>query len=300
MEPTQWIWMNGSFIPWNEARVHVLSHGLHYGSSIFEGLRAYKTERGTAVFRLKEHMDRFHYSAKAIRMELPYSADELSSITLELLKRNNVEACYIRPHATFGYGAMGLNPAAAAVDVTIACWPWGAYLPIESANIKVSKYIRIHPRSTVADAKIGGHYVNSILAVQEVQGTHYHEALFLDYQGNIAEGPGANFFIIKDREIITPPRGTILPGITRASVIEIARDKGFVVTERTLTVAEAQDADEAFFTGTAAEMTPIGLIDDESLRVKAPGPITSELKQAYLDAAYGRSPRYTKFLTFVA
>lgn len=292
--------MNGSFIPWNEARVHVLSHGLHYGSSIFEGLRAYKTERGTAVFRLKEHMDRFHYSAKAIQMKLPYSADEISSITLELLKRNNVEACYIRPHATFGYGAMGLNPAAAAVDVTIACWPWGAYLPIESADIKVSRYIRIHPRSTVADAKIGGHYVNSILAVQEVQGTHYHEALFLDYEGNIAEGPGANFFIIKDREIITPPCGTILPGITRASVIEIARDKGFVVTERTLTVAEAQDADEAFFTGTAAEMTPIGSIDDKSLRVGAPGPITSELKQAYLDAAYGRSQAYTKFLTFVA
>jgi branched-chain amino acid aminotransferase len=300
MEPTQWIWMNGSFIPWNDARLHVLSHGLHYGSSIFEGLRAYKTERGTAVFRLKEHMDRFHYSAQAIRMKLPYSADELSSITLELLKRNNVEACYIRPHATFGYGTMGLNPASAAVDVTIACWPWGAYLPIESAAIKVSQYIRIHPRSTVADAKIGGHYVNSILAVQEVQGTRYDEALFLDYEGNIAEGPGANFFIIKDREIITPPCGTILPGITRASVIEIARDKGFVVTERTLTVAEAQDADEAFFTGTAAEMTPIGSIDDKSLRVGAPGPITSELKQAYLDAAYGRSQAYTKFLTFVA
>lgn len=292
--------MNGSFVPWNDARVHVLSHGLHYGSSIFEGLRAYKTERGTAIFRLKEHMDRFHYSAQAIRMKLPYSADDLSSITLELLKRNEVEACYIRPHATFGYGTMGLNPATAAVDVTIACWPWGAYLPISSANIKVSKYIRIHPRSTVADAKIGGHYVNSILAVQEVQGTQYHEALFLDYEGNIAEGPGANFFIVKDREIITPPCGTILPGITRASVIEIARDKGFIVTERKLTVAEAQDADEAFFTGTAAEMTPIGSIEDAPLRAGAPGPITSELKQAYLDAAYGRSQRYTKFLTFVS
>lgn len=292
--------MNGSFIPWNEARVHVLSHGLHYGSSIFEGLRAYKTERGTAVFRLTEHMDRFHYSAEAIQMKLPYSSEELSSMTLELLKRNKVDACYIRPHAAFGYGTMGLNPAAAPVDVTIACWPWGAYLPIESASIKVSKYIRIHPRSTVADAKIGGHYVNSILAVQEVQGTHYHEALFLDYEGNIAEGPGANFFIIKDREIITPPCGTILPGITRASVIEIARDKGFIVTERTLTVAEAQYADEAFFTGTAAEMTPIGSIEDKQLRAGAPGPITSELKQAYLDAAYGRSHHYDKFLTFVS
>jgi branched-chain amino acid aminotransferase len=292
--------MNGSFIPWNEARVHVLSHGLHYGSSIFEGLRAYKTERGSAVFRLKEHMDRFLYSAQAIQMKLPYSADELGAITVELLKRNNIEACYIRPHAAFGYGVMGLNPAAAPVDVTIACWPWGAYLPISSANIKVSKYIRIHPSSTVADAKIGGHYVNSILAVQEVQGTHYHEALFLDYEGNIAEGPGANFFIIKDRHLFTPPPGSILPGITRASVIEIARGRGLTVTEKKLTVAEAQDADEAFFTGTAAEMTPIGTIEDKPLRCAAPGPLTAELKQAYLDAAYGRSPQYDKFLTFVS
>jgi len=300
MEPTQVIWMNGSFIPWNEARVHVLSHGLHYGSSIFEGLRAYKTERGSAIFRLKEYMDRFLYSAQAIQMKIPYSAEELGAIALELLKRNKVEACYIRPHAAFGYGVMGLNPAAAPVDVTIACWPWGAYLPISSANIKVSKYIRIHPSSTVADAKIGGHYVNSILAVQEVQGTHYHEALFLDYEGNIAEGPGANFFIIKDRHLFTPPPGSILPGITRASIIEIARDKGLTVTEKKLTVAEAQDADEAFFTGTAAEMTPIGSIEDKPLRSAAPGPLTTELKQAYLDAAYGRSPQYDKFLTFVS
>ena len=300
MEPTKWIWMNGAFIPWNEAKVHVLSHGLHYGSSIFEGLRAYKTEQGAAIFRLSEHMDRFHYSAQAIRMKIPYSTEELSKITCELLKRNNIEACYIRPHAAFGYGVMGLNPAAAPVDITIACWPWGAYLPIESANIKVSRFIRIHPRSTIADAKIGGHYVNSILAVQEVEGTHYHEALFLDYEGNIAEGPGANFFIIKGKEIFTPPAGMILPGITRASVMEIARDQGFKVFEKILTVAEAQDADEAFFTGTAAEMTPIGTIDDKPLRVGAPGPITKALKAAYLDAAYGRAPQYAKFLTFIS
>jgi branched-chain amino acid aminotransferase len=292
--------MNGAFIPWNEAKVHVLSHGLHYGSSIFEGIRAYKTDRGTAIFRLGEHLDRLYYSAHAIKMKIPYSSQELSRVTCELLKRNNVEACYIRPHAAFGYGVMGLNPAAAPVDVTIACWPWGAYLPIESANIKISRFIRIHPNSTVADAKIGGHYVNSIMAVQEVAGTHYHEALFLDYQGNIAEGPGANFFIIKGKEIFTPPAGTILPGITRASVIEIARDHGFPVIEKPLTVAEAQDADEAFFTGTAAEMTAIGTIDDTPLRGGAPGPITKALKAAYLDAAYGRTPQYAKFLTFIS
>jgi len=253
-----------------------------------------------AIFRLREHIDRFLYSASAIRMKLPYSADELSAVTCELLKRNNVEECYIRPHAAYGYGVMGLNPAAAPIDVSISCWPWGLYLPHESIDIKVSKYIRIHPRSTISDAKIGGHYVNSIMAVQEVHGTKYHEALFLDYEGNIAEGPGANFFIIKGRDIFTPPPGTILAGITRASVIEIARDLGFSVTEKPLSVKEAQEADEAFFTGTAAELAPVASIDDKPLRVAAPGPHTKALKAAYHDAAYGRSPQYSKFLTFIS
>lgn len=300
MEPTTWIWMNGTYVPWHEAKVHVLSHGLHYGSSIFEGLRAYKTERGPAIFRLREHMERFMYSAAAIKMAIPYSVDDLCRISCELVKRNNVEACYIRPHAAFGYGVMGLNPATAPVDVTVACWPWGAYLPHDSIDVKISRYIRIHPRSTIADAKVGGHYVNSIMAVQEVHGTKYHEALFLDYEGNIAEGPGANFFIIKGKNIYTPPPGTILPGITRASVIEIARNLGFSVTEKVLSVDEALDADEAFFTGTAAELAPVGSIDDKPLRIAAPGPHTKTLKAAYLDAAYGRDPQYHKFLTFIS
>lgn len=292
--------MNGSFVPWHEAKVHVLSHGLHYGSSIFEGIRAYKTDRGTAIFRLREHMERFLYSASAIKMKIPHSVDELCQITCELLKRNKVEACYIRPHAAYGYGVMVLNPAAAPIDVTIACWPWGAYLPHESVDVKISRYIRIHPRSLIADAKVGGHYVNSIMGVQEVHGSKYHEALFLDYEGNIAEGPGANFFIIKGKDLITPPPGMILPGITRASVIEIARDLGFTVSERTISVQEALDADEAFFTGTAAELAAIGSIDDHHLRVAAPGPQTKALKSAYLDAAYGRSPQYDKYLTFIS
>ena len=299
MEPTTWIWMNETFVPWQEAKVHVLSHGLHYGSSIFEGLRAYKTDQGTAIFRLREHMERFLYSASAIKIKIPYTVEELCRITCDLLKRNNVEACYIRPHAAFGYGVMGLNPAAAPVDVTIACWPWGAYLPHESIDVKISRYIRIHPRSTIADAKVGGHYVNSIMAVQEVHGSKYHEALFLDYEGNIAEGPGANFFIIKGKELFTPPPGMILPGITRASVIEIARDLGFSITEKTLSVQEALGADEAFFTGTAAELAPIGSIDDHALRASTPGPHTKTLKAAYLNAVYGRSPQYNKFLTFI-
>ncbi len=292
--------MNGTFVPWQDAKVHVLTHGLHYGSSIFEGLRAYKTARGPAIFRLREHMERFLYSAAAIKMVIPYTVDDLCRISCELIKRNKVEACYIRPHATFGYGVMGLNPATAPVDVTIACWPWGAYLPHDSVDVKISRYIRIHPRSTIADAKVGGHYVNSIMAVQEVHGTKYHEALFLDYEGNIAEGPGANFFIIKGKNLSTPPPGMILPGITRASVIEIARNLGFSVTEKTLSVQEAMDADEAFFTGTAAELAPVGSIDDRPLQVPAPGPHTQTLKAAYLDAAYGRDPQYHKFLTLIS
>lgn len=300
MEATSWIWMNGTFVPWQDAKVHVLSHGLHYGSSIFEGLRAYKTDRGSAIFRLREHMERFLYSASAIRMKIPYSLDELCETTRELLKRNKVEACYIRPHAAFGYGVMGLNPAAAPVDVTIACWPWGLYLPHDSIDVKVSKFIRIHPRSTIADAKIGGHYVNSIMAVQEVHGSKYHEALFLDHEGMVAEGPGANLFIVKGKDLFTPPPGMILPGITRDSVIEIARDLGFTVTEKPLTVEEVQNADEAFFTGTAAELAAIASLDDKPLRVAAPGPHTKTLLAAYRDAASGRSPRYEKFLTFVS
>lgn len=300
MQPTSWIWMNGSFVAWDDAKVHLISHGLHYGSAIFEGLRAYKTDRGTAIFRAQEHMDRFHYSASAIDMKVPYSSQELCDVACELIRRNKVEHCYIRPLAHYGYGVMTLNPKGAPIEVTMTCWPWGAYLALDSLDVKISKYIRIHPRSMIADAKVSGHYVNSIIAVQEVQGTKYHEALFLDFEGNIAEGPGANFFIVKNGALVTPPQGKILAGITRATVIEIARDLGYSVTERTISVAEACDADEAFFTGTAAELAPIGSIDDQPLRSKAPGPVTSALKAAYLDAAYGRSSAYHKFLTFTA
>lgn len=299
MDTTTYIWMNGKFVLWEDAKVHVLTHTLHYGDGAFEGIRAYKTDKGGAVFRLKEHMDRLVYSASVLGMTLPYSVEELCEATCELLSRNDLAQGYIRPLAIHGYGVMGLNPRNSPVELIIACWPWGAYLPVEAADIKVSKYIRIHPKSTVADAKICGHYVNSILAVLELKGTKYHEALFLDEEGAVAEGPGENFFLVKGNEIVTPPLGTILAGITRSSVMEIARDLGFTITERKIMLDEVYAADEAFFTGTAAEVTPIGTIDDKVVGHGKAGPATTTLKQAYLDVVHGRNPQYSSFLTYL-
>jgi branched-chain amino acid aminotransferase len=291
--------MNGTLVPWDDAKVHVLAHTLHYGGGAFEGIRAYKTDRGPAVFRLKEHMERLHYSANVLGMALKYSVDELCQATIATLKATGLEQGYIRPLMFYGYGVMGLNPRNGPVETIIACWPWGAYMPVEAADIKVSKYMRIHPQTTVADAKICGHYVNSILAVLELRGTKYHEALFLDCEGNIAEGPGENFFMVQGKTIFTPPLGPILAGITRSTVIEIARDKGFTVTEKQVTVQEALTVDEAFFTGTAAEVTPIGSIDDKVLGSGGAGPVATLLKNTYLDAVTGKLPQYHKYLTFV-
>jgi len=300
MQPTKYIWMNGSFVPWEEAKVHVMTHALHYGGGAFEGIRVYKTDQGPAVFRLKEHMERLLYSANALALQIPFSNEALCEATCELLKRNELEQGYIRPLAYYGYGVMGLNPRNSPTDVAISCWPWGAYHAVDQVDIKVSSYIRIHPRSTVADAKICGHYVNSILAVLELRGTKYHEALFLDADGNIAEGPAENFFMVKDGVLTTPPLGTILSGITRRTVLELAKDFGIQVVERPLTLDEALQADEAFFTGTAAEVTPIKTIDDQIIGDGSIGPVSRKLKTAYLDVVYGRNPGYYRFLTFVS
>lgn len=297
MEKTKYIWMNGQFIPWEDAKVHVLTHALHYGDGAFEGIRAYTTDRGGAVFRLREHMERLEYSARVLQMQLPYSVDQLCATTCELLQRNGVSQAYIRPLAFNGYGVMGLNPRNSPVEVIIACWPWGAYIPVDAADIKVSSYIRIHPRSTVADAKICGHYVNSILAVLELKGTKYHEALFLDDQGRIAEGPGENFFVVQGRDIVTPPLGTILAGITRATVVQMARDLGYTVHERALTLDEVFRSDEAFFTGTAAEVTPIRSIDDRMIGGGEAGPVSLTIKNKYIDTVHGRAPEYEHLLT---
>lgn len=299
IQATEFIWMNGTFVPWNEAKVHALTHTLHYGGGTYEGIRAYKTKEGTAIFRLRDHIERQMYSSNAIDMKLPYTTEELCEATCELVRKNKFEQGYIRPLTYYGYGVMGLRPGDSPVEVLIACWPWGKYLTADAVDIKVSKYIRIHPDSTIADAKLCGHYVNSILASLELKGTHYHEALFLDAQGNIAEAPSSNFFIVKDNELLTPPRGTILPGLTRATVIEVAKDLGITVQETAITLKEAFSADEAFFTGTAVELNPIRSIDDQILGNGKVGPVTQKLKDAYLDIVYGRSESYKKFLTYV-
>jgi branched-chain amino acid aminotransferase len=299
METTDYIWMNGEFKKWDDARVHVLTHALHYGSGAFEGIRFYKTDRGPAIFRLREHIERLIYSMGALRMQSPFSVDEICDACVEVVRRNNIEQGYLRPLGYYAYGVMGLNPRNAPVDISIACWPWGAYLPHEMVDIKTSSYIRIHPKSTIADAKICGHYVNSILAVLELRGTKYHEALFLDAEGNIAEGPGENFFIVKNGTIFTPPLGTILGGITRKTVMELAPTLGYSIVEKAITLTEAYAADEAFFTGTAAEVTPIKTIDDKVLKDGELGPVTRNIRDTYLDVVKGKVSGFDRYLTFI-
>ena len=299
METTKSIWFNGKLIPWEEANIHVMTHALHYGGGAFEGVRAYETERGAAVFRLEEHTERLFYSAKALKMEIPYSQDEINQAILDTIKDNELQHCYIRPLAFYGYGKMGLNPKGVQTETIIACWPWGAYLPHEAVDIKTSKYIRIHPKSTVSDAKITGHYVNSIMAVQELEDTKYHEALFLDYNGNIAEGPGENLFIIKDGKLSTPPLGTILAGITRDTIFKLCVSLGLELTERTLTEEDVYKADEAFFTGTAAEVTPIASLNDQVLGDGKPGEITKKIRDNYQDIVHGRNSEFESMLSYV-
>lgn len=299
MKPTEYIWHNGTLVPWHDAKVHVLTHTLHYGAGAFEGIRVYNTDRGPAVFRLKEHVDRLFYSAGVLRMEIPFSPEEIQEAILETLRKNDLSQGYIRPLAYLGYGVMGLNPRGAPVEVAIACWPWGAYLPAEAIDVKVSPYIRIHPQSTVADAKIVGHYVNSILAVLDLRGTDYHEALFLDHEGYVAEGPGENFFMMKEETLITPPLGTILAGITRQTVLEIADSLGIKTREEKITKEEAMAAEEAFFTGTAAEVTAIRSIDKHLLNRGEVGAVTRKIRETYLDAVQGRNPEFSHYLTHV-
>ncbi|KTD08244.1 branched-chain amino acid transaminase [Legionella jamestowniensis] len=298
MQVTETIWQNGNLIPWADAKVHVLSHTLHYGGGAFEGIRFYKTAQGPAIFRLNDHVERLFYSASVLKMTIPYTKEEVSAAIKEVVVINRLEEGYIRPLAFYGYGKMGVNPTGNPTDLIIACWPWGAYLPHESIDVKVSSFIRIHPESTVVDAKICGHYVNSILASLELQGTHYHEALLLDSHGNIMEGVGENFFIVKNTRLYTPKLGGILSGITRDTVIKLAHQLGLDVFETDITLDEAYQADEAFFTGTAAEVTAIRSINDRELS-KNVGNITTMIKKAYMDLVHGKNEEFIHYLTYV-
>lgn len=299
MQTTQKIWHNGKLVPWDNANVHVLSHSLHYGGGAFEGIRFYQTNDGPAIFCLHDHIDRLLYSTNALHIVLPYSKDEIIESIVEVARSSKLEAGYIRPIAFYGYGRLGVNPMNNPVEFVIACWPWGAYLPHGYVDIKTSRYIRIHRDSTVVDAKICGHYVNGILASLELKGTHYHEALLLDSEGYIAEGVGENFFMVKDGIIYTPKLGSILAGITRSTIITLAQQLDIRVEETDLRLESAYLADEAFFTGTAAEVTPIRSIDDRIIGAGEVGPVTNQLKSAYFDVVQGKNSDFKQYLTYL-
>jgi branched-chain amino acid aminotransferase len=304
VEPSDLIWMNGDFVAWEDAKVHVLTHGLHYGTGVFEGIRAYDTELGTAVFRHQDHLDRLFRSAELYYMPIPYALDELRSATHELIGRNGLTSCYVRPIAFRGYGQMGLFPLDAPVDVAIAVWSWGAYLGEEGKRTgiraKVSSWRRISPDSLIPQSKASGQYLNSVLAKIESQKAGYEEAILLDDHGNVCEGSGENIFVVRDNQIVTPPQSaSILDGINRKSVMQIAGDLGHEVVERHVARAELYLADEVFLTGTAAEMCPVREIDDHAIGDGRPGPVTREIQATFEDALAGRAERYHDWLDVV-
>jgi branched-chain amino acid aminotransferase len=305
VDPTDLIWMNGEFVAWEDAKVHVLTHGLHYGTGVFEGVRCYDTELGPAVFRNAEHVDRLLRSAELYYMPVPYAAETLRAATLELVARNGLRSCYIRPLVYRGYGSMGLNPLDAPVDVTIACWEWGTYLGEEGmrhgVRAKVSSWERIGPRSLIPHAKASGQYLNSVLAKIESVKAGYEEAILLDEHGHVCEGTGENVYIVREGEIVTPGQhNSILDGITRKSVIQLAQDLGYKVLERNVARAEMYLADEVFLSGTAAELVPVREVDDHKIGTGEPGEITRVLQSAFDDAIHGRSERYREWLDVVS
>ena len=300
MRETEKIWMNGEHVDWNDARIHVGAHGLHYGSGVFEGIRAYETPKGTAVFRLTEHLKRFENSARLLHMELGYSVEELRQASHELIAANGLPECYLRPIAFFGYGELGVSAVGNPVDVVIMSWPWGAYLGEEGLKngitAKISSWQRIGPNVIPHVAKATGVYLNSMLAVTEANRAGYDEAILLTAEGFVADGSGENVFVVKDGELYTPDLSTsILPGITRDTVIQIAQDLGYTVHEKSLIRSDLYLADEAFMTGTAAEVTPLRAVDDVEIGV---GQITLEIQEAYLDTARGRSERWAHWLEY--
>jgi branched-chain amino acid aminotransferase len=304
VDPTDLIWMNGEFVAWENAKVHVLTHGLHYGTGVFEGVRCYDTVLGPAVFRNAEHIDRLLLSSKLYYMDVPFSAEELRTAMLELVARNGLSSCYIRPLVYRGYGSMGLNPLDAPVDVTIACWEWGVYLGEDGqrngVRAKVSSWRRISPDSLIPHAKASGQYLNSVLAKVESVKAGYEEAILLDDHGYVCEGTGENVYIVRDGAIVTPGQSnSILDGITRKSVIQIARDLGYTVIERDIGRAEMYLAEEMFLSGTAAELVPVREIDDHKVGTGKPGEITRVLQAAFQDAIHGRSERYREWLDVV-
>ena len=302
MQQAEFIWMNGELVRWEDAKVHVLTHALHYGSGVFEGIRAYETERGTAVFRHQDHLDRLRRSAELYYMELPYTLEKLREATHELIRVNKLRSCYIRPVVFRGYGEMGLFPLNTPVEVFIAVWPWGAYLGEEGQKhgirCKVSSWRRMSDASFIPEAKACGQYLNSILAKVETAKAGYDEAILLDQHGNVSEGSGENVFVVRDGHISTPSSAScILDGITARSVVQIAADLGFAVEQRDVSRGELYQADEVFLTGTAAEIVPVREIDDHV--VGPPGELTQAIQTRFFDAIKGKRDEYLEWLDFV-
>ncbi len=292
------IWFNGKLVNEHEASLPFLTHALHYGSAVFEGIRFYDTEKGPAIFRLKEHVDRLFYSASALHMKMPYSEKEIFDAIVETVKSTGLKEGYIRPLVFYGAGRMVLNPIGADINVAIAAWPMPPYLGLDPIKIKISPYIRIHPKSLNNHAKISGHYVNSINASIDAKHSGFDEALLLDYEGNLAEGPGANIFLIKHDLLVTPPRNNILPGITRDSIIQIAKNDNYKIREINIHPANIHEYDESFFAGTAAEVTPIASINERFFKSKQ-GETTTYFKNKYSDIVHGKVKEYEHWLTYV-
>ena len=305
MQPSELIWMNGDLVAWDDAKVHVLTHGLHYGTGVFEGIRAHDTELGTAVFRLSDHLERLRRSAELYYMPLPYSQEELRGVIHEVIARNGLTEAYIRPLVFRGYGQMGLFPLEAPVDVTVAAWKWAPYLGADSMTRgvrgKVSSWRRIPSDSLIPHAKACGQYLNNVLAKIESHKAGYEEAILLDAHGNVSEGSGENIFIVRDGVIATPGQSSgILEGINRRSVIEVARDLGHEVVERDVARAELYLADEVFVTGTATlQPVPVREVDDHPVGDGKRGPVTCELQSVYEDVLAGRAERYRDWLDVV-
>ncbi len=304
MNEAKYIWMDGDFVAWNDAKVHILTHTLHYGNAVFEGTRAYQTDKGLAIFRLEDHTKRLLNSAKCVMIDSPFSFDELNRAQIELLKKNEFNGnVYLRPLIYLGYGAMGIYHKNAPVNVSISSWEWGAYLGEEGLEkgikVKISSFVRNPVKSSMGKVKAAANYLNSQMAKYEAIECGYEEALLLDDDGFIAEGSGECFFIVRDGKIITPPNDNSLESITQNTVIQLAQDLGIEVVRQRITRDEVYVADEAFFTGTAAEVTPIWNVDARVIGSGKRGEVTKKLQDAYFDVVYGRNPKYENMLTYI-
>ncbi len=297
------IWMDGQFVNWKDARVHVLTHTLHYGVGAFEGIRCYKAGEGSAIFRLDDHVERLFASAHIMSIEIPYTRDEIKEAIKETVRINRLDACYIRPIVYVGYGSMGLYVEDNPINVAIAAWTWGSYLGDEGLKkgirVKISSFTRHHVNISMTRAKVPGYYVNSILAKKEVKAAGYDEAVLLDPDGYVAEGSGENIFIVRKGIMKTTPLTSILAGITRESIIHLAREMGMTVVEERFTRDDLYIADEAFLTGTAAELTPIREVDNRVIGPGKPGPVTQRLQDAFFNIVQGREKRYKDWLTYL-